>query len=349
MSLQKDIAERLGVSQGIVSHILSGRRKVRTDLHKRIVSESKRMGYVRNHAAAALRTGRRDTWGVILPHFSFMADFNRQIVQGIGEIAASHHVSLSVASLESDHPDEMTFMQQIREGRFDGIFLFYQGDDNEKNLVPFEEIKRHGVASVVVNCPLYHDRTNYVCSDSDEGVYQAVKHMIDVHHRRRIAYICRARDSWVMEERFKGYVRALKDAGFPLDPDLTWNLHSTGSYERDAEIAVNELLARGANFDAVCASMDYTAIPVMSALADHGIRVPQDVSVTGFDDYHLCTGVRPRVTTVHCDGVAMGRKAGEIMLDVLTHPKDQTIRKHVIPTSLVIRESCGCRHEPVLY
>lgn len=345
MSLQKDIAERLGVSQGIVSHILSGRRKVRTDLHKRIVRESKRMGYVRNHAAAALRTGRRNTWGVILPRFSFMADFNRQIVQGMWEVASANRMSLSVAALESEYPDEMVFMQQIREGRFDGLFLFYEGDNKEDNQVPFEEIKRHGVATVVVNCPLYHDRTNYVCSDGENGMYQAVKHLIEVHHRRRIAYVCRAQTSWVMEDRFKGYVRALKEAGLPLNSDLIWNLLSTGSYERDAEIAVNELLARGVEFDAVCAPMDYAAIPTMSALKDHEIRVPEDVSVTGFDDYHLCNGVRPRLTTVHCDGVAMGRKAGQIMLDILANPKDKTIRKSVIPTSLVIRESCGCRIE----
>ena len=114
-------------------------------------------------------------------------------------------------------------------------------------------------------------------------------------------------------------------------------------YEKNAEHQVHSLVHDKIAFDAVVTPMDFLSIPAIGVLADHGLRVPCDVAVVGFDDYHLCQGIRPQLTTVHCDGVAMGRRAGEIMLDVLEDKTNPAIRKHREPATLVVRESCGCK------
>jgi len=340
---QKEIAKRLGVSQGLVSQILNGKWPARSRLHQHILRECERLGYLPNHAASALRTGRQRTWGVILPSFTWLADFNRQIVQGIWQIAQENSQSLSLMSIEGDEPDASEYMRQIRQGRFDGIFLFYAGKENESTPdIPFEEINQLGVSTVVVNCPMRDGGVHHVYSDAENGVIQVVRHLVEVHNRRRIAYLCRNKHSWLMEDRYRGYVRGHEELGMTVDPALTVDLRSTGSYESDAEALVEELLARGASFDAIVTPMDYVGIPAIGALQDHGIRVPQDVSVTGFDDFHLCAGIRPRLTTVRCDGVEMGRKAAQMMLGVLEEKDNPAIRKFAIPTSLVVRESCGC-------
>jgi DNA-binding LacI/PurR family transcriptional regulator len=88
--------------------------------------------------------------------------------------------------------------------------------------------------------------------------------------------------------------------------------------------------------------VDYIAFGVIGALQDFNKKMPDQVAVIGFDNHHLSETCRPKLTTVHCDGVAMGRKAGEIMLDVLGNEEDQSTRRYKMPVSLVVRQSCGC-------
>jgi LacI family transcriptional regulator len=292
-----------------------------------------------NHAASALRSGKKHAWGMVVPGFDWLADFNRQIVSGIWEVAHENQQSLSIISMNNPNPEDYT--RQIRQGRFDGIFVFYNGDDAGRP-IPFEEIQAMDIPTVVVNCPMQVERTHYVCSDARDGIRQAVRHLIEVHGRKRIVFLGREKRSWLMEDRYQGYLDAHRETGLDLDPTLTQDFIELGSYDKDTKAAIDALFQRGVSFDAICTPMDYSAISAMGNLLDRGIRVPQDVPVTGFDDHHLCEGVRPKLTTVFCDAPAMGRKAAQIMIDVLENKKDQTIRKFKVPTKLIVRQSCGC-------
>jgi len=336
---QKEIAKRLGVSQGLVSQILNGKWPATSEIHQHILRECQRLGYAPNHAASALRSGKKHAWGMVVPSFEWLADFNRRIVSGIWEVAHENQQSLSIISM--DNPDPQDYTRQIRQGRFDGIFVFYNGDD-AGHMIPFEEIQAIGIPMVVVNCPMRTDRTHYVCSEARDGVRQAVRHLIEVHGRKRIAFLWRDRQSWLFEDRYMGYLDAHHETGLAVDPALTQEFVELGRYEKNTKAIVDTLLERGISFDAICTPMDYTAISVLGYLQDRGIRVPADVSVTGFDNHHLSESVRPRLTTVFCDAPEMGRQAAKIMLDVLKNKEDRSIRKATIPTQLVVRQSCGC-------
>jgi DNA-binding LacI/PurR family transcriptional regulator len=338
---QKDIAHRLGVSQGLISQVLLGKKQVRPEVHRQILQECRKAGYLPNHAAAALRTGRRHTWGVVFPSFSFLADFNRQIIQGLWEVAHEHHQSLSINCLESP-PSEAAYMRMIREGRFDGLFLIYEGKKIHAT-IPFEEIDRLGVATVVVNCPLPDQKTNFIFSDGEEGVYQAVRHLIEVHGRRKIGYVFRDQDSWLMENRYAGYVRALSEFNLPVEEPLVQPLDPEKGYDQNGKRAVAQWLREGIEFDAVYCPADYIAFGVVAALQEAGIRVGEKVSVGGFDNFHLSESLWPGLTTVACDGVAMGRKAAGMMLEALEQKKESPPQGFKVPVSLVVRQSCGCR------
>ncbi len=336
---QKEIAKKLGVSQGLVSQILNGKWPARSPVHRHILQECKKLGYLPNHAASALRTGRRKAWGLLFPSFSHLADFNRQIIQGIWETASQSKHTLSVTCFQTSGPDTTEYMRLIREGRFDGIFMVYE---SETTPIPFEEIHGLGVATVVANCPLPHPLSHCVYSDGEEGVYQAVKHLIEVHGRRRIAYVYRVQASWLMEYRYAGYVRALKEAKIDLDEELVFQHREGFNYEQLGAMAIRHFQDRGIKYDAVYCPADYAAFGAIGALHDYQIDLPGKVAVIGFDNHHLSETYRPTLTTLHCDGVALGRKAAEVMLDVRENESDKSIRRHILPVSLVVRQSCGC-------
>jgi LacI family transcriptional regulator len=336
---QKEIALKLGVSQGLVSQILNGKWPARSPVHRHILQECKKLGYLPNHAASVLRTGRRKAWGLLFPSFTHLADFNRQIIQGIWETAYQNKHTLSVTCLQTPDPDTTEYMRLIREGRFDGVFMVYE---SEATQIPFEEIHRLGVTTVVANCPLPHQQTHCVYSDGEDGVYQAVKHLIEVHGRRKIAYVYRVKESWLTENRYAGYVRALTEFGIPIDEQLIFQEDKRFNYEQNGALAVKSFHERRIDFDAVYCPVDYIAFGAIGALQDFNKKMPDQVAVIGFDNHHLSDTCRPKLTTVHCDGVAMGRKAGEIMLDVLRNEEDQSTRRYKMPVSLVVRQSCGC-------
>jgi LacI family transcriptional regulator len=336
---QKQIAEKIGISQSLVSLILSGKRKVETKLHNQILEATQQLNYIPNHAALSLKTGRRQAWGLFFPSFGNLADFNRQIVQGIWEIASENAYTLSVTCLQSPEPDANEYMKFIREGRFDGIFMIYE---SEKRRIPFEEIHRLKVNTVVVNCPLPHELPHCVYSDGQDGVYQAVKHLIKDHNRKRIAYAFRDRNSWLMEDRFAGYLKALKEFDLPVDEKLIIPTDKNAGYEKNGEQAVEFLLKQGTSFDAIYCPADYIAIGAMGALHRREVKIPDEVAIIGFDNHHSSGALYPRLTTVGCDGVGMGQKAAQIMLETLDNEEDTSIRTFKMPVSLVVRESCGC-------
>ncbi len=232
-------------------------------------------------------------------------------------------------------------MRMIREGRFDGLFLIYE-DRNTHAAIPFEEIHRLGAATVVVNCPLPERTTNFVCTDGEAGVYEAVRHLIEVHGRRKIGYVFRDKDSWLMENRYAGYVRALSEFNLPVEEPLVQAIVPEMGYDRNGKNAVARWLKEGIEFDAVYCPADYIAFGVIGALQEAGIKVGEKVSVGGFDNFHLAESLWPGLTTVACDGVAMGRKAARIMLEVLDNKNDSPPQSFKVPVSLVVRQSCGC-------
>jgi DNA-binding LacI/PurR family transcriptional regulator len=336
VSTQKEIAKKFGVSQGLVSQIISGKWPAKSELHRQILEECSKMGYTPNHAASVLRTGRRQAWGLVFPSFTFLADFNRQIVQGIWEVAQKQGYALSVTCFNKSVPDNEEYVQFLREGRFDGLFL---DEDEYDRRVAYEAIREQGGRAVILNCPYPSGMADYIYTDGAGGVCQAIKHLVEVHGRRRIAFVYRATVSKLMEDRYSGYLRGLKACGIEFNEKLVYPFVQGATYEENAAIAVKQLVSSGETFDAVVCPADYIAIPVLSELQDYGIKVPGDVSVIGFDDHHLCGSIRPRLTTVHCDGVEMGRRAAKMMLEAA----DQPIRSEVLPASLVVRQSCGCK------
>jgi DNA-binding LacI/PurR family transcriptional regulator len=174
-----------------------------------------------------------------------------------------------------------------------------------------------------------------VGSDNYQGGYDAARHLLELG-RRRLAFIGNASSHYPeFFERYRGYAAALATGAIPLQAALQVDAITT---EQAGYAATAELLARGEPFDAILAASDLIAIGAMHALQDHGIEVPAQVSVVGFDDIPAASLVNPALTTVMQDT----RVAGEVLVDTLLRAvRGEAAENFVIPTRLVVRRSCG--------
>jgi LacI family transcriptional regulator len=344
-SVQKTIAAQIGVSQAIVSHIISGRRPVSTPLHARIVEEWKRLGYQTNLAARALRTGRTQSLALVLPDFSYLADFNRSIVQGMWEVARPRHQSLIVTSMNEPHAEPQDYLRIARQKQVDGMF-FMQEHDLER--IDFNELRRAGIPAVFVNGISPDARSNGVSMDGAAGVKRAVDHLIHAHAKRRIAWVCHDPSSPLMADRYHGYVQALQDASIEFDPKLVFPAIADAEYEVQGVEGAKHLLKSGLDFDAVACATDYTAMGLINTLRRAGIETGRDVAVVGFDNLRHAAHFHPTLTTVACDGRKMGHLAMQMMFDLLEQERrdrdgsELKGLRQTVQTTLVVRHSCGC-------
>jgi DNA-binding LacI/PurR family transcriptional regulator len=333
---QKEIADHLSISQGLVSDVLTGRRKVTTPLHRKIMAMSKEYSYEPNHAARSLRTGRQKAWNILLTSFVALADFNRSIIQGIAKVALEQGFSISISTL-NDVMGVDGFVRGLREKRFDGVFIL---EDIRKVKEQLDNIVDLDVSAVIVNCPLMDERFNCVYSDGAEGIYRATRHLIEDCGRRKVSAFFYADDSALMQDRYRGFLQAHKDLGVVPGPEFRRPDYSPElGYEGFGETSKALLREHYGEFDAVVCPGDYLAVNVMSALMDLGLKVPEEVSVVGFDDLPLATAVRPQLTTVACDGIVMGETAARILVDRISHPDTRDVKHIKIPTKIVIRKS----------
>lgn len=181
-----------------------------------------------------------------------------------------------------------------------------------------------------------------VLPDSVSGMREAVEHLITAHGRRRIAFIQGPAGQTEAEDRYRAYTEALERHGLPLDLSLV----AAGDYRRvTGEAAMEEILARGATLDGVVTANDDMAFGAFDVLRAHGLRVPEDVALVGFDDVDAAQHLETPLTTVRQSFTEAARVATETLLAIIRGEETPDVVH--IPTRLVLRRSCGCQLESV--
>ena len=190
----------------------------------------------------------------------------------------------------------------------------------------------------VVNAALPLEGIPSVTVDNFQGMRDAIVHLIEVHGRRRIAFIRGPEGHSEAEERYRAYVSTLADYGLPLDPDLI----APGAFSRPSGMAAISLLLdqRKVGFEAIVGVDDATAIGAMEALQARGVHIPGDVAVVGFDNEEDSWYVTPPLTTVALLGYEQGRRATEMVLALLQG--EEVPEQVILPTEVMVRQSCGC-------
>jgi sigma-B regulation protein RsbU (phosphoserine phosphatase) len=177
-----------------------------------------------------------------------------------------------------------------------------------------------------------------VVVDNEVGMREVVRHFVEVHGYRRIAFICGPMDSEEAKLRYQAYADVLAEHDIPLDPDLV----APGTFNTDSGRDAIPLLLdeRGVEFEAIVAANDLMAFGALTALEERGIRIPEDVAVAGFDDTKEAAASTPSLTTVRQPVHQLGDASIKTMLKLLAG--EQVPDQVVLPTALVVRRSCGC-------
>ncbi len=328
-----DVARLAGVSRATASRVMNNSPRVRPEARVAVEAAVADLGYVPNRAARALMTRRSDSIGVIVMEPTgrlFEDPFFGQLLAGISEGLAD--ADLQLVLMVAQAPREAARVERyLAAGHLDGAVLV--GPHGNPPLV--RRLHAHGVP-MVMSGRAQGVAVSYVDSDNRGGARLAVAHLA-ARGRRRIATIHGSLDLSSGADRLAGYRDGLCDAGIEEDHRLVVD----GDFDAvTAGTAMQALLARCPDVDAVFAASDSMAAAAVRVLLDAGRRIPEDVAVVGFDDTPLATSTRPELSTVRQPIAAMGREIIRLLLRRIANPADAPSQV-VFATELVVRESSG--------
>ena len=322
------MAENAGVSVLTVSKVLNGRTDVSLPTRKRVEQVIEEYGFVRNHAARALRKGKTGLVDLILPRLD--DEYYLPILEGVAQILREAGVRLVLTSTNYQSEQEVQWIEMVTDHSTDGILLVLPSDE------AIEHLARSGLPFVLI-----HNRGGLrstlpsVTITSWEGGFAATTHLIRLGHQR-IAYIGKNAPSRDAIERIAGYRAALDAANLPINPQL----QCEGAFtEADGYAATRTLLKLPEPPTAIFAGNDRQAAGVYRALHELGMTVPEKMSIIGFDNLPYTELMNPPLTTVHVPRLELGRIAATMLLHLINEEALEMTRM-VLPTEFIERQSC---------
>ena len=325
----REIADLAGVSIATVSRVVNGRSDVSEETRELVSSVIREHGYATNRTARSLSAGRTGLVGVLVP-LVYPVYFSA-ILSGAAEALYEHELRLVLSPTHHEHDREVSLLDRLMHGLTDGALLVLPEESSDE----LARLLDQGYRFVVVDPRLpLEEPIPSVSAAHTTGADQAMQHLLALGHRR-IAAITGPRGWIATEDRRRGYLAALAGAGVVPDPALVLesNFEIAGGID-----AVNRLLDLDEPPTAIFAFNDNLAIGVIHAARARGIRVPEELSVVGFDDVEHATIVFPSLTTVRQPLAEMGRTAVSLLTRLLARQRVETLRIE-LGTRLVVRES----------
>jgi LacI family transcriptional regulator len=322
-----DVAARAGVSYGTVSRVINNDVHVKQETRERVQEAMQKLGFVANRQARSLAGGKANAIGVLVPDLG--TGYIGEIIRGIDAELGLSGLDLILYTTHRTASKETGYVTDLARGMVDGLLLVLPRNPTDyigtltSQYFPFVLIDHQGTGR---DCPAV-GATNW------QGAYNATEYLIKLGHER-IGFITGSMDLGCSEDRLKGYRSALRTHHLKDDPSLIFE----GTFFQPDGYAGACTLLEKAHPTAIFASNDVMAMGVTDAVRSQGLRVPEDISVLGFDDIPQAALVRPALTTVRQPLEQMGRVATQMLLDVLKDPGKVTHRVE-LPTELVIRGS----------
>jgi LacI family transcriptional regulator len=328
VSTLEDIARATGVSPSTVSRVLNGSKRVADKKRALVLAALEQHGYRPNQVARGLVRGRSMTIGVVMQDIAspFFASMVAGIEQGLDE--GAYQPMFASTHWRAEHTqDEVRSLQLLLERQVDGMIVLASS-------IPDEELR-----VVAAQMPLIVVARNVpglerqcLTLDNHAGAYRVTRYLLGLGHTR-IAHIAGTPGHPDAAERLAAYRCALAESGLEVDP----NLIVAGEFTEESGLrAVEQLLARGERFSAIFAANDQMAYGVMLGLFNHGYRIPDDISLVGFDDQFLSAYTLPPLTTIRQPSEEMGRAAAKAMLGLLNN---QPLELPHFAADLIIRKS----------
>ncbi len=328
----REVAEAAGVSISTVSNVLYGKQGYYSpETAERVWQAVKNLGYRPNHIARSLARRRTFTVGVVVEQQLGNVSHNLYfgiMLDGILQAATDSDYQVKIIRVRPDNPEQA--IGHIEDGSVDGVVLAALLANNPI----IEHLEQSHVPSVVAGSIPPHAKLPCVDVDDTAGIYQAVKWLTQLGHRR-IGIILGDLRQWSARRRESAYLMALRDAG--IEPNPAWRYE--GNYVLEGgEAGVHHLLSAHPRPSAIVCSNDTMAMGALRALHERGIKVPEEVSLIGFDDTPASAYTSPPLTTVRQPVFDIGLRAAEMLIQQVERGK-RCEHNLLFPAELVVRNT----------
>lgn len=327
-----DIARKLNITASTVSRALNDNPRISTATKKIVQKTAEQLNYQPNHIAAALRNGKSNILGIIVP----WADRNifSSAIRGMEDIANGAGYNVMICQTYESPEKEVANVQALLNARVDGIIVSQA--KNTLNYDHFIKVKERGIPLILFDRSNDELEVSHVVIDDFQGAYKATEHLIQ-QGCIRIAHFTNTRKISIYKERLRGYREALVNNGLPYEESLV--IESDLQLE-DGRTSMRQLLNRKERPDAVFSASAYGVLGALQVLKENNVKIPDEVALVGFANEPFTSFTDPSLSTVEQHSMRLGNAAAEIFLQEISNKTKKFIpQKIVLKPELIIRQS----------
>jgi LacI family transcriptional regulator len=330
MSTMRDVAEEANVSITTVSHVINGTRFVSEELSNRVQKAMKKLNYRPNILARGLRVGKTNTIGLIVPDNS--NPFFAEIARVVEDVGFDSGYSVILCNSDGDLDKELSYIDVLLAKQVDGVIFIASSSQTEH----LSLLIRNDLPMVVADRESPNLDVDCVLVDNFRGGYEATRYLLELGHRR-IGCIAGPSDLTPSAERVGGYRQALSEFGVPVDEELIvrGDFHFEGGKK-----AMHKLISLPNRPSAVFVCNDVMAIGAMGIARSAGLKIPDELSIVGFDNIIHSSVTWPPLTTVAQPIEDLAQMSTELLLQTISGSRGAEKKRIVLETELVIRDSC---------
>jgi LacI family transcriptional regulator len=326
----KDIANLSGVSKSTVSRVINKKKYVSKNSKERVLNIINELGYIPDGVARSLKTKETYTIGLIIPDIinPFYSETAKIIEKNLRKLG----YSLIICNTENRHDLQNRYIDILKQKNVDGI-IFGSVRINDSNI---NNLLAQGLPYITYHRKIGDKNSNYVISDDITGIKTAVKHLVDLGHKN-IAYISGPTEFSTGSNRLKGFIEARNIFNLNKNNEL---IKEGGYSEYQSWQVTKEIINLDPRPSAIIAANDLMAISALDCVLYHGLFVPKDISLIGYDNINLASHARIQLTTISVDKKNMAKEtANSLIKKIINKKSDSKLIQIMLNTKLIIRKT----------
>lgn len=330
-----DVAKEAGVSKSTVSRVINMDKRVKKETRDAVEAAIEKLNYSPSFMAQAIRTRKTHTIALVVPEYSNI--FYTEMFRGVEDIALKYGYMVMVCNTERHAMSEIEYTNELLKRNIDGIiYNTYRSDDEMADYL--RQISEQ-IPIVYMNKILGdEEKYSYVYTDGFKSTRKAVHYLFE-KGKHKLGYVLNSEDISIIEDRYQGFVQGLEDCGLPLEEKWVYRVQKENEpdYVNLGKDAASYYASLKDRPDAILTATDMIGIGCVKGFSSRRIRVPEEISVIGFDNIFVGALIDPPLTTISQPVRKMGQTAAEILI---SHISNKPVQNRVIfDGKLIVRET----------